>query len=69
MTEISRDTPLLFFGCGNMGRAMLDGWIAGGVDPAAFIVVDPMAQSLPNGVAHFADALMVDRKVDVALPP
>ena len=67
MTEISRDTPLLFFGCGNMGRAMLDGWIAGGVDPAAFIVVDPMAQSLPNGVAHFADALMVDRKVDVAL--
>ncbi|HMU22396.1 MAG TPA: NAD(P)-binding domain-containing protein, partial [Sphingorhabdus sp.] len=67
MTEISRDNPLLFFGCGNMGGAMLDGWIAGGMDPAAFIVVDPMAQSLPDGVWHFADASQVGRKVGVGL--
>ena len=67
MTEISRDTPLLFFGCGNMGRAMLDGWIAGGVEPAAFIVVDPAAQELPVGVAHFAKASQVERKAGVAL--
>lgn len=67
MTEISRDNPLLFFGCGNMGRAMLDGWIAGGVDPAAFIVVDPAAQELPVGVAHFAEASHVEKKAGVAL--
>jgi pyrroline-5-carboxylate reductase len=67
MTEISHDNPLLFFGCGNMGGAMLDGWIAGGMDPAAFIVVDPMAQSLPDGVWHFADASHIGRKVGVAL--
>ncbi|MBK6707625.1 MAG: pyrroline-5-carboxylate reductase [Sphingomonadales bacterium] len=58
---------MLLFGCGNMGRAMLDGWIAGGVDPASFIVVDPMAQALPVGVAHFTDASQVGRKVSVAL--
>lgn len=67
MIEISRNNSLLFFGCGNMGRAMLDGWIAGGVDPAAFIVVDPMAQSLPEGVAHFANASQVGRRAGVAL--
>jgi pyrroline-5-carboxylate reductase len=67
MMEISRDNPLLFFGCGNMGGAMLEGWIAGGIDPAAFIVVDPMAQSLPAGVMHFADASQVDVKVSIAL--
>lgn len=65
--EISRDNRLLFFGCGNMGGAMLEGWIAGGADPASFIVVDPMAQSLPKGVAHFTDASQVGRKVGVAL--
>lgn len=65
--EISRDNPLLFFGCGNMGGAMLEGWIAGGIDPAAFIVVDPMAQSLPAGVTHFAYASQVNMKVSVAL--
>ncbi len=67
MTEISRDNPLLFFGCGNMGGAMLAGWIAGGADPSAFIVVDPVAQSLPTGVAHFTLASQVDRKASVAL--
>lgn len=67
MIEISRDNPLLFFGCGNMGGAMLEGWIAGGFDPAAFIVVDPMAQALPAGVLHFTNAAAVGQKVGVAL--
>lgn len=67
MTEISRDDPLLFFGCGNMGRAMLEGWIAGGADPAGFIVVDPAAQSLPAGVVHYSGAAQLDRKVARAL--
>jgi len=50
------ETPLLFFGCGNMGRALLDGWLRGGLTPECFAVVDPFASDLPAGVAHFTDA-------------
>ncbi len=32
---------LLIVGCGNMGGAMLAGWLAAGFDPARFTVVDP----------------------------
>jgi pyrroline-5-carboxylate reductase len=46
---------MLLFGCGNMGRALLDGWLAGGFDPAAFVVVDPHAKDLPIGVCTDAD--------------
>jgi pyrroline-5-carboxylate reductase len=38
------------FGCGNMGGAMLAGWLAGGLDPAAFTVVDPYLGTAPAGV-------------------
>ncbi|KUR70244.1 pyrroline-5-carboxylate reductase [Novosphingobium fuchskuhlense] len=41
---------LLQFGCGNMGGAMLAGWLAGGFDPAAFTVVDPLLAEAPAGV-------------------
>lgn len=40
----------LQFGCGNMGGAMLDGWLAGGIAPAAFTVVDPHLPQAPAGV-------------------
>ncbi len=53
----SADNPMLLFGCGNMGRAMLDGWLAGGFDPAAFVVVDPNAKDLPAGIGTSADRL------------
>jgi pyrroline-5-carboxylate reductase len=48
--------PLALFGCGNMGRAMLDGWLAGGMDPKAFVVIDPYVQNLPEGVHHYSSA-------------
>ncbi len=41
---------ILIFGCGNMGGAMLAGWLAGGLDPARFIVVDPYLPGVPAGV-------------------
>lgn len=44
---------ILIFGCGNMGGAMLAGWLAGGLDPARFTVVDPVARELPSGMAQF----------------
>ncbi|MFM9936333.1 MAG: pyrroline-5-carboxylate reductase [Novosphingobium sp.] len=41
---------VLQFGCGNMGGAMLAGWLAAGLDPAAFTVIDPMLAEAPAGV-------------------
>ena len=47
---------LLIIGCGNMGGAMLAGWLAGGEDPARFAVLDPGLESAPDGVALYRDA-------------
>ena len=41
-------------GCGNMGGAMLNGWLASGVSPKSLYVVDPMASALPAGVGFGA---------------
>lgn len=43
-------SKFLFVGCGNMGGAMLDGWLAGGVPTSAFTVMDPQRESVPDGV-------------------
>ena len=34
-------TPLVLAGAGKMGAALLRGWLAGGLDPAAVTIVDP----------------------------
>lgn len=41
---------VLIVGCGNMGGAMLTGWLAGGLPANAFTVVDPMLAAVPEGV-------------------
>ena len=41
---------ILLVGCGNMGGAMLAGWLAAGLDPARFTVVDPILAEAPAGV-------------------
>jgi pyrroline-5-carboxylate reductase len=41
---------ILILGCGNMGGAMLAGWLAAGMDPARFTVVDPFLAEAPAGV-------------------
>jgi pyrroline-5-carboxylate reductase len=41
---------ILIVGCGNMGGAMLAGWLAGGIDPARVTVVDPVLAVVPQGV-------------------
>ncbi len=43
---------LLLVGCGNMAGAMLDRWLAAGLDPALVAIVDPVAAPRP-GIAHF----------------
>lgn len=41
---------ILLVGCGNMGGAMLAGWLAGGMAPSRFTVVDPVLAEAPQGV-------------------
>ena len=41
---------ILLVGCGNMAGAMLRGWLAGGLEPERFTVVDPAAPELPPWV-------------------
>jgi len=43
-------------GCGNMGGAMLRGWIADGVDPMLITVIDPALPDAPAGVRVLATA-------------
>lgn len=42
--------PLWLVGAGNMGGAMLRGWLANGMAPGRITVIDPGAQNLPEGV-------------------
>ncbi len=42
---------ILIVGCGNMGGAMLSGWLAAGLDPKIFTIVDPVLDTPPEGVA------------------
>jgi len=43
---------LLLVGCGNMAGAMLDRWLAAGLDPVQVAVVDPAAAKRPGVVIH-----------------
>jgi pyrroline-5-carboxylate reductase len=54
------------FGCGNMGGAMLAGWLAGGLDPASFTVIDPYLATPPAGVRH-CDVAPDEAPADVVL--
>jgi pyrroline-5-carboxylate reductase len=43
---------ILLVGCGNMAGAMLEGWLAAGLDPARFTVVEPSEKRIPAGVVR-----------------
>lgn len=45
---------LWLVGAGNMGGAMLRGWIAAGLSPQAVTVIDPGAPAVPEGVRVLA---------------
>ena len=42
--------PRWFVGCGNMGSAMLEGWLAAGVDPGHVSVVRPSGKPVGHGI-------------------
>lgn len=41
---------ILIVGCGNMGGAMLRGWLAAGRNPDSFTILDPALEHAPEGV-------------------
>ena len=57
---------VLIIGCGNMGGAMLAGWLAGGLAPGRFTVVDPVLAEAPAGVALLRE-LPAGAKFDAVL--
>lgn len=46
---------MLLVGCGNMGGAMLVGWLAGGAEPSRFTIVAPRMPEAPAGVRLLRD--------------
>lgn len=54
MTNLSDQGPLWLIGAGNMGSAMLRGWLSAGLDPAQVTVIDPYAADMPAGVTVLA---------------
>jgi pyrroline-5-carboxylate reductase len=54
--------PMLLFGCGNMSGAMVQGWIAAGIDGRQFHIVKPSSNSLPDGALHFTSAAGAPQK-------
>ena len=42
---MSHDSDILLVGCGNMGRALVKGWLAEGRDPKRIQVVDPNSEA------------------------
>lgn len=63
---MSQFENILIVGCGNMGGAMLAGWLASGLEPARFTVVDPVLETAPAGVALLRD-LPADGAFDAVL--
>ena len=41
LSAFKPEQPLLLLGCGKMGGALLDGWLAHGLDPRATVILDP----------------------------
>ena len=41
---------ILMIGCGNMAGAMLEGWLASGLSPDRFTIVDPVREKAPGGI-------------------
>jgi pyrroline-5-carboxylate reductase len=56
---------ILLVGCGNMGGAMLAGWLAAGMAPSRFTVADPMLAEAPAGVELLRE--VPERKFDAVL--
>ncbi len=46
--------PIWLVGCGNLGRAMLDGWLRAGVPARALTVINPSPRNLPQDIGYLS---------------
>jgi pyrroline-5-carboxylate reductase len=60
-------SKICFYGCGNMGGAMLRGWLAANVAPATFHIIDPVAENLPEGVHVHRSSAALESTFDVVV--
>lgn len=65
------DGELLLIGCGKMGGAMLEGWLARGLAPGEVVIVEPNAEIgaalQRRGLRHFAKAVAVPEALGPAV--
>lgn len=59
--------PLWMIGCGNMGGAMLRGWMAAGLDPASVTVVTRSGLGAPGGVRSVTELPPDERPATLVL--
>jgi len=57
----------LFFGCGNMGGAILKGWLNAGVRAQNFHVISPSKRPMPKGVSTYFSASEFDDSADMLI--
>lgn len=57
----------LIIGCGNMGGAMLAGWLAAGLPAQRFAILDPALEAVPDGVTLYRSADEVTGTHDAVL--
>jgi pyrroline-5-carboxylate reductase len=70
--RLDRLGPLWLVGCGNMGGALLERWLACGLDAGSVTVIDPSSKAVPLGVrvvASPADAGEAPNIVLLAVKP
>ncbi len=53
---MSAKAAIWLVGCGNMGGAMLRGWLDSGIEPQSILVIDPAKPALPAGVTLVSKA-------------
>jgi pyrroline-5-carboxylate reductase len=69
LASFTADRPLVLVGAGKMGGALLAGWLDGGLDPKAVVVIDPAppadsaALLAGHGIAARGDAPPVTARV------
>jgi len=60
-------SKICFYGCGNMGGAMLRGWLAANVAPATFHIIDPVAENPPEGVHVHRSSAALESTFDIVV--
>jgi pyrroline-5-carboxylate reductase len=64
-------TTTLFIGCGNMGSAMVAGWLLAGEDPASFTAVRPSGTPVPGirTVRSIGEADLIPDRIILGFKP